>query len=145
MGNLEMKHYAHKVGVNVHHLEWCTKYRYKMFRQDEYKKLCEEILRETANRHNIKLREIGVMPEHIHVSCEVPPSMSQSKTLQILKGNLSYQLFRKQPKFRLRYPRGHFFSPGACANSTGYNTVEIVDNYVKNQTDIHQKTLTNYA
>ena len=145
MGNLEMKHYAHKVGVNVHHLEWCTKYRYKLFRQDEYKKLCEEVLRETANRHNIKLREIGVMPEHIHVSCEVPPSMSQSKTLQILKGNLSYQLFRKQPKFRLRYPRGHFFSPGACANSTGYNTVEIVDNYVKNQTDIHQKTLTNYA
>ena len=145
MSKLEMKHYAHKVGVNVHHLEWCTKYRYKMFKQDEYKKLCEEILRETANRHNIILREIGVMPEHIHVSCEVPPSMSQSKTLQLLKGNLSYQLFRKQPKFRLRYPRGHFFSPGACANSTGYNTVEIVDKYVKNQTDIHQKTLTNYA
>ena len=145
MGNLEMKYYAHKVGVNVHHLEWCTKYRYKMFRQDEYKKLCEEILKETAKRHNIILREMGVMPEHIHVSCEVPPSMSQSKTLQLLKGNLSYQLFRKQPKFRLRYSRGHFFSPGACANSTGYNTVEIVDNYVKNQTDIHQKTLTNYA
>jgi len=84
------------------------------------------------------------MPEHIHVSVEIPPSMSQSKALQLLKGNLSYQLFKQQPKFRLRYPQGHFFSPGACANSTGYNTIDIVDNYVRNQEDIHQTKLTTY-
>ena len=29
---LEIKYYAHKVGINVHHLEWCTKYRYEMFK-----------------------------------------------------------------------------------------------------------------
>ena len=144
MTTLELKHYAHKVGVNVHHFEWCTKYRYNMLRKDEYKKFCEEVLRETAARHNLVIREVGVMPEHIHVSIEVPPSISQSKALQLLKGNLSYKLFRFEPKFRLRYSRGHFFSPGACANSTGYNTVEIVDNYVKNQRDIHQKSLEAY-
>ena len=144
MTTLELKHYAHKGGVNVHHFEWCTKYRYNMLRKDEYKKFCEEVLRETAARHNLVIREVGVMPEHIHVSIEVPPSISQSKALQLLKGNLSYKLFRFEPKFRLRYSRGHFFSPGACANSTGYNTVEIVDNYVKNQRDIHQKSLEAY-
>ena len=81
------------------------------------------------------------MPEHIHASVELPPSMSQSKALQLLKGNLSYQLFRQQPQFRLRYPQGHFFSPGAFASSVGYNTVDIVDNYVRNQEDIHQMKL----
>lgn len=141
MASLELKYFSHKVGVNVHHLEWCTKYRYKMFKQDKYKRLCEEIIRETAQRHNMDVRELFVMPEHIHISVEVPPSMSQSKTLQLLKGNLSYQLFRRQPKFRLRYHRGHFFSPGAFASSVGYNTVEVVDNYVKNQEDIHQMKL----
>lgn len=145
MAKLEMKNYAHKVGVNVHHLEWCTKYRYKMLRQDKYIKFCEEILLETAKRHNMIFREIFVMPEHIHLSVECPPSMSQSKALQLLKGNLSYQLFRKQPKFRLRYPKGHFFSPGACANSTGYSTVDVIDNYVRNQKDIHQKELSAFA
>ena len=65
---IEMKHYPHKVGVNVHHLEWCTKYRYSMFKQDKYKNLCETILRETAERHQISIRELFVMPEHIHVS-----------------------------------------------------------------------------
>ena len=141
MANLELKYFSHKVGVNVHHLEWCTKYRYEMFKQDKYKNLCKEILEETAERHRIIIRELFVMPEHIHTSIEVPPSMSQSKALQLLKGNLSYQLFRKQSKFRLRYPRGHFFSPGAFASSVGYNTVEVVDSYVRNQEDIHQMKL----
>ncbi len=145
MASLEMKHYAHKVGVNVHHLEWCTKYRYKMFRQDKYKILAEKILRETAQRHKMVIRELFVMPEHTHVSVECPPSMSQSKALQLLKGNLSYKLFRANPNFRLRYPQGHFFSPGACANSTGYNTIDVVDNYVRNQIDVHQKHLLDFT
>jgi putative transposase len=142
---LELKYPAHKVGVNVHHLEWCTKYRYEMFKQDKYKNLCEEILKETAQRHKIIIRELFVMPEHIHINVEAPPSMSQSKALQLLKGNLSHQLFKQQPKFRLRYPRGHFFSPGAYASSVGYNTVEVVDNYIQNQMDIHQTQLGNFA
>lgn len=36
MEELDLRHRAHKVGVNVHHFEWCTKYRYKMFRQEKY-------------------------------------------------------------------------------------------------------------
>jgi len=145
MTTLDLKHYSHKIGVNVHHIEWCTKYRYKMFKQDKYKKLCEDLLREIALRHNFIIRELFVMPEHIHISLECPPSVSQSKALQLLKGNLSYKLFRANEHFRLRYPRGHFFSPGAFASSVGYNTVEIVDNYVKNQKDAHQMSLEFYS
>ena len=142
---MELKHYSHKVGVNVHHLEWCTKYRYKMFRQEKYKNLCEDILQETAQRHDITIRELFVMPEHIHMSVELPLSMSQSKALQLLKGNLSYRLFRQEPKFRLRYPKGHFFSPGAFAKSAGDVTVDIIDEYVRNQADVHQKQLAAFA
>ena len=144
MTTLEMKHFSHKVGINVHHLEWCTKYRYKMMRKEEYKKVCENAISTMAARHNIKIRELFVMPEHIHLSCELPTSMSQSKALQLLKGGSSYLLFRQQPKFRLRYPNGHFWSPGAYAGSAGYNTVDTIDNYVRNQQDIHQKKLADY-
>ena len=142
---LKIKHHAHKVGVNVHHLEWCTKYRYKMFGQDKYKSLAEQLLREIAKKHCIMFRELFVMPEHIHASVELPPSMSQSKALQLLKGGLSYRLFRANDHFRLRYPQGHFFSPGACANSIGYTTVDTVDAYVRNQKDINQKQLTAFT
>jgi putative transposase len=137
--------YPHKVCVNVHHVEWCTKYRYRMFRQDKYKKLCEEVIRKQAERHSIKIRELFVMPEHVHISCELPPRMSQSKALQLLKGGSSYLLFRAMEKSRFRYPRGHFWSPGAYIGSVGYNTVETVDAYVRNQADVHQRSLLDFA
>lgn len=142
---MELKSTAHKVGINVHHLEWCTKYRYQMLRKDEYKNACEDAIRAQANRHGITIRELFAMPEHVHVSCELPPSMSQSKALQLLKGGSSYLLFRLQPKFRLRYRKGHFWSPGAYAGSVGHNTVETVDAYVKNQKDAHQRSLSDFA
>ena len=142
---MELKSTAHKVGINVHHLEWCTKYRYSMLRQNKYKNDCENAIRQQADRHGITIREIFVMPEHIHISCELPPSMSQSKALQLLKSGSSYLLFRQQPKFRMRYPQGHFWSPGAFASSVGYNTINAVDNYVKNQEDIHQTKLEKFT
>ena len=145
MASLEIQHFAHKVGVNVHHLEWCTKYRYHMLEKDNYKNACESAIRQQAKKHGIKIRELFVMPEHIHISCELPPSMSQSKVLQLLKGGSSYLLFREQPKFRLRYPQGHFWSPGAYAGIAGYNTVDIIDDYVRNQQDLHQKRLIDFT
>ena len=142
---MELQYFSHKVGINVHHFEWCTKYRYAMLRQDKYKKVCEDAISTVAAKHNITIRELGVMPEHVHVSCELPPSMSQSKALQLLKGGSAYIIFRQQEKFRLRYPCGHFWSPGAYAGTCGDNTINIVDMYVRNQGDIHQKQLSDFS
>jgi putative transposase len=85
----------------VHHFEWCTKYSYQILKKDEYKKFCDGALRETAQRHKISIRELFVMPEHVHMSAELPPNMSQSKALQLMKGNLSYKFFRFDPNSRL--------------------------------------------
>ena len=30
---------SHSIGQNLYHLEWCPKYRYKMFRREENKNL----------------------------------------------------------------------------------------------------------
>jgi putative transposase len=116
-----------------------------MFKQDKYKKLCEDCIRQVAEKHSINIRVLSIQPEHMHLDCELPPSMSQSKALQLLKGGSSYLLFRANPHFRLRYSQGHFWSPGAYAGSVGYNTIEIVDNYIKNQEEIHQSTLAAYT
>ena len=98
---------SHSVGQSLYHFEWCTKYRYKMFRKEENKKLCEEVLNEVAGRHRIGIVELTVMPDHIHMIVSIPPTMTVSKAFNLLKGSSSYELFRRQPKFRLRYPKGH--------------------------------------
>jgi len=89
-------------------LEWCLKYRYNIFKQEENNKLCKEVLYEVAKRHKIEITELSVIPDHIHTVVGIPPTMSVLKALQILKGVSSLELFQRKPNLRLRYFRGHF-------------------------------------
>jgi len=47
---MELVSGSHSIGQNLYHLEWCPKYRYNMFRQEDNKNLCEKILREFAQK-----------------------------------------------------------------------------------------------
>ena len=115
------------------HLQWCTKYRYKMARKEENAKLLEACIRRSASRHGIKIIELNVQPEHVHCIVLVKFDMSVSKVLQLLKGGSSYLFFRHQEKARLRYPRGHFWSEGKFASTVGFVEFSVVQNYVRNQ------------
>ncbi len=117
---------SHSIGQNLYHLEWCPKYRYNMFKREENKKLCEEILRGVAERHKIKINELSVMPDHIHTVVEIPSTMSVSKALQLLKGASSRELFKRKPHFRCRYHSRHFLSPGKFYRSVGDTDAETV-------------------
>ena len=133
----EYEHYQHSVGVMIMHLEWCTKYRYKMFKKQEYLKLAEACIRRAASLHEIKIIKISVMPEHIHCTVQVTLSISASKCLQILKGVSSRLFFQHHEKAELRYPRHHLWSKGKFASSIGFTTLEVVNNYVANQEEHH--------
>ena len=109
---MELVSGSRSVGQNLYHLEWCPKYRYNMFKRQENKKLCEDVLHEVAIRHKIKITELSVMSDHIHTVVGIPPTMSVSKALQLLKGASSRELFKRKPHFRCRYPKGHFWSSG---------------------------------
>jgi len=131
------EHYEHSVGVMMLHLEWVTKYRYRMFRKQEYLKLAEACIRKSAFEHKIKIIKLSVMPEHVHCVVQVALSISASKCLQVLKGRSSYLFFRYHEKARLRYPKGHLWSRGKFASSVGFTNLEIVSNYVSNQEEHH--------
>ena len=124
---------SHSIGQNLYHLEWCPKYRYNMFKREENKKLCEDVLQEVAKRHNIEITELCVMPDHIHIIVGIPPTMSVSKALQLLKGASSRELFKRKPHLRCRYHKGHFWSPGKFYRSVGDADMDTVLQYVRNQ------------
>ena len=131
------EHYAHSVGTLMFHLQWCTKYRYKMFRKLENAKLLEACIRRSASRNEIKIIELNVQPEHVHCIVLVKFSFSVSKTLQILKGGSAKLFFEHKKKAKLRYPRGHLWSRGKFASSVGFVQLDVVQNYVRNQEGHH--------
>ena len=127
---MNMVNGSHSIGQNLYHLEWCPKNRYKMYMKEENKKLCEDILGEVAERHKIK--EFSVMSDHIHAIVGIPPTMSVSQDFHLLKGVSSRGLFKQKPNFRMRYPRGHFWSPGKFYRSVDDADTETVMHYVRN-------------
>ena len=122
----------HGVGLNQHHFEWCPKYRYKCMRRQEIAAQMEQILREIAKEKGILIHDIAVDADHIHLFVSLPFSMSVSQAMQFLKGGSSYRMFRLRPNFRLRYPKGHFWSPGHFSRSISSVTSAAVQNYIRN-------------
>ena len=115
-----------------------------MFRQDKYKNLLEKILRDIAVEHGIDIVSLSIASDHVHIVASLPFSMSQSKALQLFKGGSSYRLFRANEHFRLRYPKGHFWSPGKFARSVGDADLPTVVDYVKNHNQ-NQRTLGSFG
>ncbi len=132
-----LNRYCHKVGANYWHLEWCPKYRYKMMEKYENKNLVAAAIRKAAHEHEIKIHYLKVLPDHVHTLASLPRGVDDSKAFQILKGRSSYIIFRVKEKFRLRYPRGHFWSPGGFATTVGYNDLNTVIAYIENQEAHH--------
>jgi len=127
----------HSVGVVMMHLQWCTKYRYKMFQKIKYRNLVAACIRRAASRNKIKIIELDVQPEHVHCVVGVVFTMSASRTLQILKGGSSKLFFEFHEKAELRYPKRHLWSRGKFASSVGFVQIDAVKNYVRNQSEHH--------
>ena len=130
---------SHSVGISMWHFEWCTKYRYKMFRKNEQRALMVACIRRIASKHKLKIIELDVQPDHVHCIVGISLSMPPTKALQILKGGSAYLFFRANEKARLRYPRGHLWSTGKFASSLGFIQVEQAKDYVRNQ-DLHHSS-----
>ena len=133
----EYERRAHSIGISIWHFEWCTKYRYKMFKKEKYLNLATACIRRAASLHKMKIVIIEVLSEHVHCEVELSLDMAPSKALQILKGLSSKLFFEHHAKARLRYPKGHLWSKGKFAASIGFVQREVVTEYIKNQKKHH--------
>ena len=129
---------AHSVGISIWHFEWCTKYRYRMFRKEKYANLISACIRQAAYNHRIKIVVLAVEPEHIHCEVELTLEMSPSKALNLLKGYSAFAFFRHHEKARIRYPKGHLWSAGKFASSVGFVARDVVTAYVQGQKEHHR-------
>lgn len=143
-GNYEYKnmaHNAHSVGASEYHLQWVTKYRYETLAKESHWKDCEVAIRSVAERHGIQIIELGVMEDHVHVVVTIPPEMSVSDAIGLLKGGSSYELFRSHPNFRKTYRKGHFWGRGYFYRSVSNVTDDVVRRYVREDNTQRQRRL----
>lgn len=116
-----------------------------MFEQEKYAVLCDEVLREVAERHELKVIELTVAPDHVHIVVKAKPSMSSSECLRLLKGASSRELFKRVPGYKKRYRKRHFWSSGKFVRTVGSVDLETTNRYVAQQRTYTQTLLADHT
>lgn len=136
--------HCHIKGCWEYHLEWCPKYRINALGDEPKKKLVEVTMLKVASDLSVEILELAVMPDHVHAIVRCFKPVNPSYLLFRFKGRTSYEMFKAHPNFRLRYPRGHFWSRGNFCRTIGVD-IKTERDYVRNQQDVHQTMLSSFS
>lgn len=81
----------------------------------------------------VEILEMNIQPDHIHLVCSIPPKLSVSDFMGILKGKSAIMMFKAYPSLRKKpYWGNHFWSRGYFVSTVGVDE-ERIKNYVKYQ------------
>mgnify|MGYP001091567838 CR=1 FL=1 len=115
-----------------YHLIWTPKYRYRVLDGAVGHEVvsCIEIF---CGQKGCEVLELNVQRDHIHLLVMVPPKVSISGLIGILKGRTAIRVFQKFPHLKQKpYWGNHFWVPGYCVDTVGLNA-EMIRSYVKHQ------------
>ena len=71
---------------------------------------CRELLRETAQAHEMVIHAGSINRDHVHMLLSIPPSLSVSRAVQYLKGRSSHKLLSEFGILRKRYWGQHLWA-----------------------------------
>ncbi len=125
---------SHVVYQCAYHIVWCPKYRYRILKGD-VAKYVERVIRLICEWKQAELLELNVREDHVHLVVSIPPKVSVSELLGMLKGKTAIKLFKSYPALKRKpYWGNHFWSRGYCVSTIGLDE-EKIRRYVKYQED----------
>ena len=123
MGN-DVESLAHTKWRCQYHIVFAPKYRRRII-YGKYRAEIGKILRTICNRYGIELIEAQACPDHIHMLVCIPPKMSVSKFMGILKGKSSLMIFDRFAQLKYKYGNRHFWARGYYVDTVGRNKSAI--------------------
>jgi REP-associated tyrosine transposase len=123
---------SHAIWHCQYHFVWVPKYRYRV--------LTGEIGAEVKNciyvfsgQKKCEIVELNVQPDHVHLIVMIPPKLSLSKFMGLIKGRTAIRILGKFPSLKKnRYCGNHFWTKGYCVDTVGLDA-EMICKYVKYQ------------
>jgi len=77
--------------------------------------------------------ELNVQENHIHLVVSIPPKVSISKLMGVLKGKLAIKVFKSYPKLKEKpYWGNHFWARGYFVSTIGLDE-DMIKKYVQHQ------------
>ena len=93
----------------------------------------ERCIRVFSGQKQCEIQELNIQVDHVHVIAMIPPKLSVSDYLGLVKGRTAIRVFKKFPKLKVRpYWGNHFWAPGYCVDTIGLDE-EKIRQYVQYQ------------
>ena len=115
-----------------YHIVFTPKYRFRIL-EGMIKSLVEYDFQSICSWKEVEIQEANIQSDHIHLLCSIPPKLSVSEFMGLLKGKIAIKLFKTYPKLKHKpYWGNHFWSRGYFVSTVGLDE-EMIRRYVKYQ------------
>ena len=115
-----------------YHIVWVPKYRHRILK-GELAKDVENLIRAYSNQQKCEIIELNVQIDHVHLLVMIPPKISISTYVGMLKGRIAIRVLNKFKRLKQKpYWGNHFWAKGYCVDTVGLDS-EMIRKYVKHQ------------
>lgn len=119
------KKQSHVLYRCTYHIVWTPKYRYRVL-EGLVKDLLTKDIPMLLEWKFCELVEMNIQKDHIHLIVSVPPKLSISTLMGILKGKTAIKLFKSYPQLKTKpYWGNHFWARGYCVDTIGLDEDKI--------------------
>jgi len=113
-----------------YHVVWCPKYRRPVLTGDIAARL-RAILHEVCAEHQAPIREMEIMPDHVHLLVECDPQFGIHRLVKLCKGRSSYLLRQEFPRLKSRLPS--LWTNAYFVSTVGGAPLAVIKKYIENQ------------
>ena len=123
---------SHTVHELHYHFVFITKYRKPVLRGDIAKR-ARELIRQICHSEDVEIVKGNISKDHVHLLLSMPPNISPSRIMQLVKGKSSHHLVREFRKLQKEFWGRHLWARGYFACTTGNVTDEVIKEYIELQ------------
>ncbi len=123
---------SHAIWHCQYHFVWVPKYRYRIL-QGNVAYEVERCIRLFSSQKGCEVQELNIQIDHVHLITMIPPKISVSDYMGLVKGRTAIRVFKKFRQLKERpYWGNHFWAPGYCVDTIGLDE-EKIRRYVQYQ------------
>lgn len=129
---------THVIWHCQYHIVWVPKYRFRVLKGPIAREVfnCTQVY---SSRLGCQVVELNVQIDHAHLLVKVPPKVSISQLMGVVKGKSALRVFTRFPYLKQKpYWGNHFWAKGYCVDTVGVDA-EMIRKYVKYQEKQEQR------
>jgi putative transposase len=126
-----MKSLAHSRWDCKYPVVFIPKYRRKAI-YGELRKVLGEVFHDLARQKECRIIEGHLLPDHVHMCVEIPPTHAVASVIGFLKGKSALAIARRVQEKDRNFVGEHFWARGYAVSRVGFE-LESVKKYIREQ------------